>query len=137
MVFKSASKLSDIKLADKIEKAILKKYHFEVPVITRTKEELQKIVAKNPFAKKKNIDLKKLHVTFLSEFPKKENIERVNKTDFLPDQFIIEGKEIYLHIPVSYGETKLSNKFFENKLKVTVTTRNWKTVNKLFEIASG
>lgn len=136
VAFKSASKLSDIKLADKIEKAIFKKYNFEVPVITRTKEEMEKIIATNPFVKKKNIDPKKLHVTFLSELPKKENVESVNKADFSPDEFIIEGKEIYLHIPESYGETKLSNKFFENKLKVTATTRNWNTVNKLVQMAS-
>jgi uncharacterized protein (DUF1697 family) len=53
----------------------------------------------------------------------------------LPDRFAIKGKEIYLHIPGSYGETKLSNKFFEDKFKVSATTRNWNTVNKLFEMA--
>jgi uncharacterized protein (DUF1697 family) len=136
VVFKTATKLSDIKLADKIEKAISKKYNFEVPVITRTKEEIEKLIAINPFSKKKNIDLKKLHVTFLSALPKKENVASINKTDFSPDQFNIEGKEIYLHIPESYGETKLSNTFFEKKLKVTATTRNWNTVNKLLEMTS-
>ena len=34
-----------------------------------------------------------------------------------------------------YGNTKLSNNFFENKLKVVPTTRNWKTTNELFNIA--
>ena len=96
---------------------------------------MEKIISQNPFTKEKNIDLKKLHVTFLSETPDKEKIEQIKEADFLPDRFAIKGKEIYLHIPVSYGETKLSNKFFENKLKVSATTRNWNTVNKLFEMA--
>jgi uncharacterized protein (DUF1697 family) len=56
--------------------------------------------------------------------------------DYSPDRFTIIGKEIFLYIPEGYGNTKLSNNFFENKLKVTATTRNWKTVNKLFELAS-
>jgi uncharacterized protein (DUF1697 family) len=30
----------------------------------------------------------------------------------------------------------LSNNFFEQKLKVKATTRNWKTVNKLVELAT-
>ncbi len=136
VVFKTATKLPDIKLAQKIEQAIYGKYNFEVPVIIRSKEEIGKIIATNPFVKEKNIDLKKLHVTFLSEFPKKENIEIVNKSDFSPDQFIIEGKEIYLHTPCGYGNTKLSNTFFEKKLKTKATTRNWNTVNKLSEMAS-
>ena len=135
VIFESDSKSSEIQLAKKIEKAIFTKYNFEVPVIIRTKEELGKIVSQNPFTKEKNIDLKKLHVTFLSEAPDKEKIDQIKQVDFLPDRFAIKGKEIYLHIPVSYGETKLSNKFFENKLKVSATTRNWNTVNKLFEMA--
>jgi uncharacterized protein (DUF1697 family) len=36
---------------------------------------------------------------------------------------------------IGYGNTKLSNIFFENKLKVTATTRNWKTINELVYIA--
>jgi uncharacterized protein (DUF1697 family) len=135
VVFKSDAKISDIQLAEKIEKAISAKYNFEVPVIIRTKEELEKIISQNPFAKEKNIDLKKLHITFLSTTPAKEKAEQIKEVNFSPDQFIIKGKEIYLHIPNSYGETKLSNKFFENKLKVSATTRNWNTVNKLFEMA--
>lgn len=135
VVFKSDSKISDIQLARKIEKAIFTKYNFEVPVIIRTKEELEKIVSQNPFVKEKNIDLKKLHVTFLSESPANEKVELVKEINFLPDRFAIKGKEIYLHIPGSYGETKLSNKFFEDKFKVSATTRNWNTVNKLFEMA--
>jgi len=30
----------------------------------------------------------------------------------------------------------MNNNFFEKKLKVNATTRNWKTVNKLFELAN-
>lgn len=136
IVFKSDSKLFNIQLAKKIEKEIFAKYNFEVPVIIRTKEELKNIIDQNPFIKEKNIDLKKLHVTFLSETPAKNKIEQIKEVNFSLDKFIIKEKEIYLHIPNSYGETKLSNKFFENKLKVTATTRNWNTVNKIFELAS-
>ena len=136
VVFKSDSKLSDIQLAKNIEKEISSKFNFEVPVIIRTKEELKNTIDQNPFVKEKNIDLKKLHVTFLSETPDKEKIEQIKNLDFSPDKFKIKDKEIYLHIPESYGETKLSNKFFENKLKITATTRNWNTVNRLFDLAS-
>lgn len=136
VVFKSDSKLSDTQLAQKIEKSIRAKYNFEVPVIIRSIEEWEKAISQNPFTKEKNIDLKKLHITFLSEVPASENVESIKSTDFLPDKFIIKEKEIFLHIPESYGETKLSNNFFEKKLKVNATTRNWNTVNKLFEMAS-
>lgn len=134
VVFKSDEKLSDIDLAQKIEITIDKKYNFDVPVIIRSKEELGKIILANPFLKENNIDVKKLHVTFLSQIPATKSVESMEEINYSPDQFIIKGKEIYLYIPGSYGETKLSNNFFEKKLKLSSTTRNWNTVNKLFEM---
>ncbi|MGN6530213.1 MAG: DUF1697 domain-containing protein [Ginsengibacter sp.] len=135
VIFKSKEKFSDEKLARKIEDAIFKNFAFEVPVIIRSKDEMKKIISENPFLKEKNIDEKKLHVTFLSEIPSKENAVKIQSIDFSPDRFIIRNKEIYLSIPGSYGETKISNAFFEKKLKVKATTRNWNTVSKLSEMA--
>ena len=136
VVFKSSTELTDLELSKMIEAEIFKKYKFEVPVISRTKKELENVISSNPFLKEKNIRIEKLHVTFLSEKPNNDLVESIGHLNFSPDQFFINEKEVYLYIPESYGETKLSNKFFENKLKVTATTRNWKKVNKLAEITS-
>jgi uncharacterized protein (DUF1697 family) len=135
VIFKSNEKLSDLEFAKKIESKIYKNYDFQVPVIIRRIDEMKHIISANPFLKEENIDVKKLHITFLSEIPDKENVESIEKIDFSPDKFVIRGKEIYLYIPNSYAETKLSNNFFEKKLKVKATTRNWNTVNKLSEMA--
>jgi uncharacterized protein (DUF1697 family) len=43
---------------------------------------------------------------------------------------------VYLHTPNGYGRSKLSNAFFERRLGTRATTRNWKTVSKLAELAS-
>ena len=51
------------------------------------------------------------------------------------DQFRISDKEVYLYCPNGYGRTKLSNNALEKTLSVKATTRNWNTVNKLYEIA--
>jgi uncharacterized protein (DUF1697 family) len=136
VIFKSDSKLSDAALAEKIEAAILKQYSFTVPVVVRSISQLENIISENQFLKEKNIDLEKLHVTFLSEVPAKSATEAIKLLDYPPDRFSVAGEEVFLYTPGGYGETKLSNKFFENKLKVTATTRNWKTVNKLLEIAT-
>lgn len=134
VIFK-ANKQSDEVLAHKIEKAIYERYGFEVPVIIRSAEEMKNIIAVNPFLKEPNINEEKLHVTFLTETPDKAKIESIKDLDYSPDRFIIIDKKIFLYCPNGYGITKLSNNFFENKLKVSATTRNWKTVNKLVEIA--
>jgi uncharacterized protein (DUF1697 family) len=55
--------------------------------------------------------------------------------DNFGDEFIICDREIYLFCPHGYGKTKFSNTFFEKRLSILATTRNWKTVNALYEIA--
>lgn len=136
VVFETAKKKTDIALAKEIKHQIEATFGFDVPVMIRSLEEMNHALEHNPFLKRKDIDLAKLHVTFLSEVPSKENLAKLKEVNYPPDEFILEGKEIYLHIPVSYGNTKLNNNFFESKLKVTATTRNWKTVNELVKIAS-
>ena len=129
--------LIDLNLVrNRIQKGIFKKFGFEVPVIIRTKNEIQKTVSNNPFLQMKNIDLDKLHVTFLSEIPEQSNLIKILNFKSEPDSFRQIDKEIFLNCPNGYGRTKLNNTFFESKLKVTATTRNWKTVNELLRITN-
>ncbi len=127
-----ANKVS--KLPDKIETKIKEKFQLEVPVIIRSVEEMRAAIAANPFIEQKGIDITKLHITFLEDIPKKTELENIKKYDYPPDKFIIINMEVYLYCPNGYGTSKLTNNFFENKLKVKATTRNWKTVNKLVEL---
>jgi len=136
VVFKTDSKLSNQDLAKEIEKAIQQKYSFAVPVIIRRADELAQVVGANPFLSDSTIDTEKLHVTFLAEIPQESNLEKLNTFNYPPDQFAVIGQEVYLHIPERYGNTKLSNSFFETKLKVSATTRNWKTVQQLNQMAA-
>jgi uncharacterized protein (DUF1697 family) len=43
---------------------------------------------------------------------------------------------IYLKLPHGYGRTKLNNAWFERKLGTAATTRNWRTVLALAEMAA-
>ena len=53
-----------------------------------------------------------------------------------PDVFTVAGREIYLYCPNGYGRSKLTNGFFERKLGVRCTGRNWRTVAKLVELTA-
>ena len=123
-------------LSKRIEQEIYRVHNLKVPVIVRTVEEMQNIIVINPFLKNKKINIERLHVTFLASYPEKSFLDAMKNVDHSPDQFVIMGKEVYLHCPNGYGITKLSNNFFENKLKVGATTRNWKTVNALVSLGS-
>jgi uncharacterized protein (DUF1697 family) len=117
----------------KIERKIKQSFGFDVFVLIRTRDELQRLVDRNPFTGR---DEDKLHVTFLSEEPETFLTEELVKAKEGAEEFSKGGKEIYLFLPYGYGNTKLSNNFFERKLKVAATTRNWKTVNALLTLAT-
>jgi uncharacterized protein (DUF1697 family) len=76
-----------------------------------------------------------LHVTFLNDIPAQEILNTLASGDYKSDEYTLVGKTIYVYCPDGYGNTKLTNTFFENKLKVAATTRNWKTTNELIAMA--
>ena len=44
---------------------------------------------------------------------------------------------VYLKLPHGYGRTKLNNAYFERKLGVAATTRNWRTIRALVAMSAG
>lgn len=118
-----------------IQDSIMRAFGFDVPVITLTLEELIKIGKSNPFSKDSEKDSSFFHVTFLSGRPTVADVNKLHENDFKPDEFRAIDKAIYLYCPNGYARTKLSNTFFEKKLKVSATTRNWKITNELINIA--
>lgn len=135
VVFDCGEKASAV-LCDRIAGKILETYGFPVPVLIRSLHEMRQILSQNPFLKAGDSHTEKMHVTFLSELPDPERLEPLLRVDHAPDQFVVLDKEVFLYIPGSYGMTKLSNKFWEDKLRVAATTRNFHTVSRLVEIAS-
>jgi uncharacterized protein (DUF1697 family) len=133
VVFRSAAK-SAAALASSIERQITREFGFDVAVVIRAKPELVKVIDGNPFG---GVDLSKVHVTFLTKKPEAALVRGLADHASPPDEFRIAGSEIYLHCPAGYGNSKLNNSFWERKLKVGATTRNWNTVTKLLDLASG
>jgi len=121
------------KLSEKIQKKIVSDFDCSPSVIVKTPLEINKTIKNNPFLKKKNYDPSKFHVTFLSKLPKKIDLEKLSEVKS-EDQMYCSGKDIYLYCPNGYGRTKLTNNFFEKLLAVSATTRNWRTINNLYEL---
>lgn len=139
VIFSLKEELNKNEISAKIEKAILEKYSFEVPVIIRTKEELLNIQSSNPFftasqtqEEKENLIKNNLYLTFLEEIPTTENIEKAKEIESkIKDKFEIIENNIFLFYENKYSTSKLTNSFLEKKLKTKATTRNWKTIKKL------
>jgi uncharacterized protein (DUF1697 family) len=134
VIFKSKLEVNEV-IEDIIQKELFKKFGFLVPVIVRSIDEMIEVIDNNPFLKQTEIDYKSVYISFLSEKPNQKLIDNAINTSYLPEIFHIINKEVYLFCPIGYGKTKLSNTFFENKMKVQATTRNWNSTNKLIEMA--
>jgi uncharacterized protein (DUF1697 family) len=120
-----------------IEAGIHSQLGLQVAVMVRTAEELERLVAANPLGTDDR-DRSYLHVTFLAAAPESGRVsalEAATEAGASLDEFRIRPREVYLYCPGGYGRTKLNNAFFERKLAVTATTRNWRTVTTLAEMA--
>ncbi|HUF03111.1 MAG TPA: DUF1697 domain-containing protein [Aridibacter sp.] len=122
--------------AAKIERAIRNAisglFGYDVTVMVRAPSKFEEILEGNPFGKR---DPKTLHVTMLAAEADPERLGSIEGGDYGNDEFVARGDVIYVHCPDGYGRTKLHNNFFESKLKTSATTRNWRTMNKLAELA--
>lgn len=134
IIFKSKV-VDSQELSDSLKNVIKSNFGFDVPVITMKMQELEAIVANNPFSKDNNKEETKLHVTFLSEKPDVKVFELLQNGDYQNDALALFENAVYLYCPVAYHSSKLSNIFFEKKLKLTATTRNWKTTKELVNIS--
>jgi uncharacterized protein (DUF1697 family) len=121
-------------LENKIAVAIKNTFGFTILVLVKEKEALKEIISNNPFIKDKKKDIAFFHVTFLAETPTESLYNKLIEGNYEEDEFIIVDDAVYLYCPNSYSKSKLTNKFLETKLKVSATTRNWKTTNKLLSI---
>ncbi len=110
--------------------AIERDYGFSVPVVTRTAAELAAVVEENPFVVGGE-DPTTLHVAFLADKPSVTQVSKLDPSLSPGDQFVVSGREVYLHCPNGLARTKLTNAYLDSTLGTVSTMRNWKTVNVL------
>ena len=142
VVFRTTKSDSN-RLRKAIEEKILAELSMELTVLIRSAAELEAVLRDNPFSGRTADDT--THVTFLAERPSASKLAELadipdaTKRSFGDDKFMVSGAEptlVYVLCPGGYGKTKLNNTFFEKRLGVGATTRNWRTVTKLAEMTT-
>lgn len=123
------SKNDQIITSKKIKEVIFKKFGYNVAVIVKTISEWEIIIKNNPFAIENE---KKVAFVILDSIPNQVflDIQETNN-----DKFVLKNNVVYIYCPNGFGKSKLTNNLFEKKLKVTATTRNYKTSIKLLQLA--
>jgi uncharacterized protein (DUF1697 family) len=135
VIFTNEEDLPAEDITSKIEKAIQKKFKLDIAVMIRTPEEIKKIISINPFSGEENFDPAKMACLFMHETPSEGQISKIKDVHYHPDKFKIIGKEIFIYCPNGFGKTKLYTNFFEKKMGIAGTARNWKTINTILDIA--
>lgn len=123
------------RLAKRIEDGIEKAFGFHSDVILRTSAELRDLLAKNPFATRRNIEPNKLLIVFLANDPAPEAREKIRTLKTDPEEVKIARRELYIHFPNGIGQSKLSMPAVLKTLNTSGTGRNWNSVTRMLEIA--
>lgn len=132
-VFTAPKAPSPEQLGREIEGALVEEVGLAAKVLVRTRSELERAIAANPLLEVAG-DHARLLVTFLSHAPDREVLAELAPAEFEPDVFAVGEREIYVWYPVGVRATRLSNAFWERRLGVVATGRNWNTVTRLLEL---
>jgi uncharacterized protein (DUF1697 family) len=112
---------------------IAEQFGFPVPVVVRTIGEMREATRNNPYLKM-GVETELLSVMFLADLPDAADVAKLDPERSPPDTFRVLGREIFAHTPNGLARTKLTNAYFDSKLKTVSTIRNWRTVLKLVEM---
>lgn len=128
------SSLSPETAGRRLSKVISDEFRFDdVDVLVFDAATLGRIIAACP-GDPGTDDRTKWYFTFLSKSPADQQWKTLHGSEYSPDKYFAGKRVIYVFCANGYGRTKINNGFFEQKLKVRATTRNWNTVTKLSEM---
>ena len=135
LVFKYKGTNSGV-IADTIKNGIADEFGFDVEVLVLQRNEFQRIIEKNPYSIKEASNKKLLYYVFLIDTPDSEAANKLSSEVYVGEEFAITNECIFLHCMAGYGKAKCNNNYFEKKLQVRATTRNYNTVKTLLELST-
>ncbi len=135
VIFETTTKRVDT-LERQIKKGILDTFGFDVPVLVKTKEQLQSVLERSPFQNAEDLAANKIYYVLLQQAPAASSINEMEKITYQTEEFRITEQCVYLNCLMGAGKAKLNNNLVERKLGVQATTRNDRTMRKLLELAS-
>lgn len=121
------------RLAANIREKIRASHGFEPEVLLLTADKLEQAVDSNPFPEAES-EPSRLHLSFLSAAPESPDLDLIESLRADTEKFALKDDIAYFHAPDGIGRSKLAARM-ERALGVTATGRNWRTVDKILEMA--
>jgi uncharacterized protein (DUF1697 family) len=122
-------------LAAELTRAIEERFGFTVDVLVRDHAYLRSVAEACPFPAAE-LEARQLHVTYFSAPPGPERFAEIDRAAFLPEEFRLGDRALYLYAPDGLGRSKLAEALSRPRVTkgLIATTRNWNTVVKLVEL---
>ena len=122
-------------LAAELTRAIEERFGFTVDVLVRDHAYLKAVAEACPFPAAE-LEAKQLHVTYFSAPVDAERFAEIDRAAYLPEEFRLGDRALYLYAPNGLGRSKLAEHLSKPRLNkgVIATSRNWNTVLKLVEL---
>lgn len=118
-----------------LERLLADRFGVETRCLVRTHAELRAVAAACPFPVAE-LDAAKLLVLFLEEEPAPDHFAGLDTGAYAPDEFRHIGRAVYCHFPNGMGRSKLGPALEGVRPRLTMTGRNWRTVQRLTELTS-
>ena len=121
--------------AARIAAAVEQHFGFSVAAVVRDHAYLAAVVENCPFPAAE-LEGKQLHVTYFSGPVGAERLADIDQGAFLPEEFRLGDRCLYLYAPNGLGRSKLAEQLAKPRYSkgMTATSRNWNTVVKLVEM---
>jgi uncharacterized protein (DUF1697 family) len=129
---------TEAELAARISDALRTCLGFAVPVVVRDSAYLRQVIAQCPFPADE-IEGRQLHAVFYAEPVAEERYADIDRAAFVPEEFRLGDRVMYLHLPGGMGRSPLAAALAKpaGRLKGLVATgRNWNTVKALAELTA-
>jgi uncharacterized protein (DUF1697 family) len=118
-----------------LEKAIKDRFGLDVPAMVRTASQWAAYVAANPFPKVAEKEPNRLQLLLSKETPKPDAAEKLMERARAGETVKAAGGALWFHFPAGVGTSKLVPALIDKVAGSPSTSRNWRTVLKLQEMA--
>jgi uncharacterized protein (DUF1697 family) len=119
-------------LAEDLTRRVSELAGYDVPVILRTAKQWAAMMAANPYRGERQAFV---HVAFLASPPPPGERDAVDASAFAPEEYVVVGRDAYLYLPNGIGRAKLPVALGRKGPTGVATVRNWRTVEKLADLA--
>jgi uncharacterized protein (DUF1697 family) len=125
----------EAELTDRFATLLIAQFDLNVPIVTRTKHDLAKVVEANPIPEG-TADPKRYQVGFMDRELPPDRVTEIAAVALESERVVAIGRELYAYHPAGVARSKLAAKIAAKNLGATLTARNWTTVTTMLELAS-